>query len=248
MKKYLIPILFVLSLSAAFIPFGSRAQVSSSYARRLAPSTFAALGTPPNGSVRYCSNCQATSPCTSGGSGASATRVNGAWNCSSGGVGTGDAIGPASSTDNAIARFDGTGGKTLQNSSVTISDTGVIGLPNGTTAAPTLSFGGQGFYSEFGGVIYAIGSNRQIFWTDTGQRFGAQMRLQWSNTDNEGAGSADAGIAKARAGVIKSTDGTTGLGDFAGNGVILKATDGANCFRVTVDNAGVLSTASATCP
>jgi hypothetical protein len=38
------------------------------------------------------------------------------------GGGSGDVNGPASSTDNAIARFDGTGGKTLQNSSVTIDD------------------------------------------------------------------------------------------------------------------------------
>jgi len=33
-----------------------------------------------------------------------------------------------------------------------------------------------------------------------------------------------------------------------GNGLILKATDGATCYRVTVNNAGVLATASVTCP
>ena len=33
-----------------------------------------------------------------------------------------------------------------------------------------------------------------------------------------------------------------------GTGLILRATDGANCFRVTVNNAGTLSTASVTCP
>jgi len=37
-----------------------------------------------------------------------------------------DVEGPASSTDNAIARFDGTTGKLLQNSSVTISDADVV--------------------------------------------------------------------------------------------------------------------------
>jgi hypothetical protein len=85
MKKYFVPFLFVLSLSIAFIPFGSTAQVSSSYARRYAPSTFAALGSPVNGSVRYCSNCTAgTNPCSSGGSGAVAERVNGAWRCDGG--------------------------------------------------------------------------------------------------------------------------------------------------------------------
>jgi len=40
--------------------------------------------------------------------------------------GTGDVVGPASSTDNAIVRFDSTTGKLIQNSGVTISDTDVI--------------------------------------------------------------------------------------------------------------------------
>ena len=43
--------------------------------------------------------------------------------------GGGDATGPSSSTDNAIARFNGTGGKTLQNSTVTISDAGLVAAP-----------------------------------------------------------------------------------------------------------------------
>lgn len=50
-----------------------------------------------------------------------------------GGGGSGDVVGPASSTDNAIARFNGAGGKTIQNSSVTISDTGSITQPAGQT-------------------------------------------------------------------------------------------------------------------
>jgi hypothetical protein len=33
-----------------------------------------------------------------------------------------------------------------------------------------------------------------------------------------------------------------------GNGIILRATDGANGYRVTVNNAGTLTTASVTCP
>jgi hypothetical protein len=43
-----------------------------------------------------------------------------------GGEGSGDVTGPASSTDNAIARFNGTTGKVLQNSAVTIGDAGEI--------------------------------------------------------------------------------------------------------------------------
>ena len=43
-----------------------------------------------------------------------------------GGGGTGDVEGPASSTDNALARFDSTSGKIIQNSAVTVDDSGNI--------------------------------------------------------------------------------------------------------------------------
>lgn len=43
-----------------------------------------------------------------------------------GGGGTGDVVGPSSATDNAVARFDSTTGKLIQNSVVTISDTGAM--------------------------------------------------------------------------------------------------------------------------
>ena len=39
-------------------------------------------------------------------------------------AGSGDVVGPSSATDNAIARFDTTTGKLIQNSTITISDTG----------------------------------------------------------------------------------------------------------------------------
>ena len=42
----------------------------------------------------------------------------------SGGGGSGDVTGPASSTDNAVARFDSTTGKIIQNSGVVINDLG----------------------------------------------------------------------------------------------------------------------------
>jgi hypothetical protein len=44
-------------------------------------------------------------------------------------VGSGDVVGPAGATDNAVARYDTTTGKLLQDSLVTIGDTGNVGLP-----------------------------------------------------------------------------------------------------------------------
>lgn len=48
------------------------------------------------------------------------------WTKVSTGVGDGDVNGPAGATDNAIARYDTTTGKLIQNSVVTISDSGAI--------------------------------------------------------------------------------------------------------------------------
>jgi hypothetical protein len=63
-------------------------------------------------------------------------------------MGDGDVDGPASSTDNAVARFDGTTGKLIQNSVVTIADTtgnmagvGTLGVGAITTSG-SLTYGG----------------------------------------------------------------------------------------------------------
>jgi hypothetical protein len=76
--------------------------------------------------------------------------------------GSGDVVGPASSTDNAIARFDGITGKLIQNSLVIIDDlgnvTGVQNLTvNGTTNTTALnidseSISGQRIFSGYDSV------------------------------------------------------------------------------------------------
>lgn len=64
--------------------------------------------------------------------------------------GSGDTVGPASSTDNAVARFDGTTGKLLQNSSVAVSDTGTV-----TANALNLDASGNlAFYKSGNKLIY----------------------------------------------------------------------------------------------
>lgn len=53
-------------------------------------------------------------------------QADGSWSPEdqTGGGGSGDVVGPASATDNAIARFDATTGKIIQNSLATIADNG----------------------------------------------------------------------------------------------------------------------------
>jgi hypothetical protein len=50
------------------------------------------------------------------------------------GSGTGDVSGPASATDNAVVRFDGTTGKLIQNGVISYTDAGIL---NGPTAINT---------------------------------------------------------------------------------------------------------------
>lgn len=79
------------------------------------------------------------------------------------GPGTGDVVGPASSTDNAIVRFDSTTGKLVQNSDITVSDVsgsggGAITIQPAPPPAP-----GQGRYLELvGGPQNTSGGNRGV--------------------------------------------------------------------------------------
>ena len=72
-------------------------------ASRIRKTTFARLGTPADSNERYCTDCAATSPCTGSGTGAKATRVNGAWNCSDGGAGTGTVTSVSVTTANGVS-------------------------------------------------------------------------------------------------------------------------------------------------
>jgi len=63
------------------------------------------------------------------GQGLSYNSSTGKWVNSN--AGTGDVVGPASSTDNALARFDGTTGKLIQNGTVTQDDNGNLASVNG---------------------------------------------------------------------------------------------------------------------
>lgn len=71
------------------------------------------------------------------------------------GTDVGDVVGPASSTDNAVARFNGTTGKLLQNSVVTVSDTGAI------AGAASLTVVNTGFTSAY--AANALGSYVNAF-------------------------------------------------------------------------------------
>jgi len=76
----------------------------------------------------------------------------------------GDVVGPASSTDNAIARFDTTTGKLLQNSVVLVGDTGVVtGVTELTASTKVVSphFDAQ---NSAGGQLRNASGTAQLQW------------------------------------------------------------------------------------
>ncbi|MCX7646859.1 MAG: phage tail repeat domain-containing protein, partial [Rhodobacteraceae bacterium] len=71
----------------------------------------------------------------SGGGTTNFLRADGTWAAPPGG-GTGDVVGPASATNDALARFDGATGKLIQGSALTLSDAGELMMPH--VASPAL--------------------------------------------------------------------------------------------------------------
>lgn len=66
---------------SAQLVFGTNKYKTEVDTLKLGTRTFSTLGTPGNGTLYYCSDCQAASTCTGSGSGALAKRINGAWVC-----------------------------------------------------------------------------------------------------------------------------------------------------------------------
>lgn len=119
-----------------------------------------------------------------------------------GGGGTGDVVGPASSTDNAVVRFDGTTGKLIQGSAVTIDDAGNIISPD------SVQFSGTVPATQPIGALWFDGA------TDT-------LNLQQNNiTQQIGEelfiyGRADEAITDGQVIAVTGSYGTTGVVRFA---------------------------------
>lgn len=99
-----------------------------------------------------------------------------------GGGGLGDVVGPASAADNALVRFDSTTGKLIQNSTVTLDDTGAIIVPE--MAAPSTPASGKvAVYAKTDGKLYIkddAGTETDL--TDAGAASIAPLVIEDANT------------------------------------------------------------------
>ena len=107
-------------------------------------------------------------------------RGDGAWATP---AGSGDVVGPASATDNAITRFDSTTGKIVQNSLVTVADDGAITAPQVGSVIPfyyanqaafpsAATYHGALAHSHSDGAMYFAHSSAWVRLIDTGGPLG----------------------------------------------------------------------------
>lgn len=108
-------------------------------------------------------------------------------------AGSGDVVGPSSATDNAVARFDTTTGKLLQNSAVTISDTGdmsgvaSLGVANyiDFDTTPTVTSAVGRLYWDEAQFSLAVGLTANVS-TDIGQSLYARVTNAEATTITKG--------------------------------------------------------------
>jgi hypothetical protein len=170
----------------------------------------------------------------------------------SGGAGTGDVVGPASATDNAIVRFDGTGGKSIQNSVVTIADTtGVIagtrgvtisGSTSGTIALSASATGGNliagnlTFTNPASGAVFALAGGKTFTVSNTTTIAGTDgSTLDIGGGGTLGSNAYTSTAYAAQATTISTTVPLGGGGDLSANRTLTCTTCTTNAAALTAN-------------
>ena len=99
-------------------------------------------------------------------------------------TGSGDVVGPASATDEALARYDGTTGKLIQNSGATLTDAGVLTVPGAitSTGGGVTANTGAGSFGSVSAGTGGISTTGSI--TVSGTVDGRDVALDGTNQDN----------------------------------------------------------------
>lgn len=145
-------------------------------------------------------------------------------------AGTGDVVGPASATDNAISRFDSTTGKLIQNSGITIAD-GASGTLAGTNSGDiTLASSVADILNLTGQDVSADdpGADRIVFWDDSAAKL-THLEV--------GSGLSISGTtltATAASGLTRTATKTAAYTAVAGDLVVCDANAAAGNFAVTL--------------
>lgn len=140
------------------------------------------------------------------------------------GAGFGDVVGPASSTDNAIVRFDGITGKLIQNSNATLTDSGALTLTLGLTVGGNIDVGNNSITNVnlVDGVDVSDHSSRHDPGGTDALTTAAAVGLNAGSTNTEGAATSFARSNHTHAlDVTTGTLSTINAGDTASDGTAI---------------------------
>jgi hypothetical protein len=102
---------------------------------------------------------------------------------------SGDVVGPVSSTDNGVVRYDGTTGKLIQASTASISDAGALALVAGLTLGVTLAAGNHTIVDADSSIVYTGAGGHTITLINAATNNG---RTLWIKNNGSGAVTVDA--------------------------------------------------------
>lgn len=143
-------------------------------------------------------------------------------------AGTGDVVGPGSSTDNAIARWNGVGGDTLQDGATGMADGGALDHAR-TASAGSPTSAGESYIG-----ITDTSSPRTVTLADVDKVAGRTLMIK----DESGGAQANNITVSPQSGTI---DGESSIVIGKNYGSVLVYSDGSNWFTIARDNVVNLS-------
>ncbi len=175
------------------------------------------------------------------------------------GAGVGDVAGPGSSTDNAIARFNGLTGKVIQNSGASIDDSGNITAANlsGTnTGDQTITLSGAvtgsgtgAITTTFGDIagLSVIGRSANTTGTPAAITAGSDFQVLRRSGTSVGFGSVNLASTNSVTGVLDEVNGGTGQSSITA-GDILYGSASNTLSKLAIGTSGQVLTVSGGIP
>ncbi|NDE02060.1 MAG: hypothetical protein EBZ91_10015, partial [Gammaproteobacteria bacterium] len=168
------------------------------------------------------------------------TNGSGTLSWTSAGAGSGDVVGPASATDEALARFDLTTGKLIQNSNATLTDAGALTLTNGAVINEAGADSDTRIEGDTDANLLFVDASTDRIGVGTsspGSKFDVKGTLRLSGSSSGYVGIAPAAAAGSTTYTLPSADGT--------NGEVL-ATNGSGTLSWTSRGVGTVTSVAGT--
>jgi hypothetical protein len=173
------------------------------------------------------------------------TNGSGTLSWTSAGAGSGDVVGPASATDEALARFDLTTGKLIQNSNATLTDAGALTLTNGAVINEAGADSDTRIEGDTDANLLFVDASTDRIGVGTsspGSKLDVKGTLRLSGSSSGYVGIAPAAAAGSTTYTLPSADGTSGqVLSTNGSGTLSWASSGGSGTVTSVGGTGTVN-------